>query len=62
MFTWEEAGLLRGMLHIVWWGVVGLVVVVILWIFQTPISAGLSAGYQRVVSTIESFHVPQWVR
>lgn len=23
MFTWEEAGLLRQMLHIVLWGVVG---------------------------------------
>ena len=33
MFTWEEAGLLRGMLQVVAWGVICLLVAGAAWFF-----------------------------
>lgn len=47
MFTWEEAGLLRGMLLVIKWGLVLLVLGVALFEHQ-PLGAAINTGLHAV--------------
>ncbi len=50
MFTWEEAGLLRQMVHVVLWSAVCLVLAVTLVALRRPITSAVRSGYQRLTA------------
>lgn len=58
MFTWEEAGLLRGMLLVIKWGLVLLVLGVVLFEHQ-PLAAAITTGLHAVQHRLHRTAAPE---
>jgi len=57
MFTWEEAGLLRGMLLVIKWGLLLLVLGIVLFEHQ-PLGAAINTGLHAVQHRLHGTPAP----